>query len=146
MDPEKTGEISEGLFDWRYRHPAGHRLWLGYRFVRDIPDVFEDFGTGERFDNFTDIDRIDQVYADLRAQITQRWLAGYRVSYSFESELLIQNAGFVEYLSKCGCWSLGVELGWDRTSGLDYRILYQRLFDIGSNIGTSPLLDSLDSL
>jgi lipopolysaccharide assembly outer membrane protein LptD (OstA) len=146
LDPENAGEISEGLFDWRYRHRDGHRLWLGYRFVRDIPDVFEDFGTGERFDNFTDIDRIDQVYADLRAQITQRWLAGYRVSYSFESELLIQNAGFVEYLSKCGCWSLGVELGWDRTSGLDYRILYQRLFDIGSNIGTSPLLDSLGGL
>ena len=137
-----------------YNHSFGLRVlgvalgllvWLGYRFLRDIPDVFEDFGTGERFDNFSEIRRIDQVFADLRLQITQRWLVGYRLSYSFESDLILQNVGMIEYLSKCGCWAAGIELAADRASGVEWRLLY-RLVGVGDDMGTSPLLDSLGHL
>jgi hypothetical protein len=144
VDPEE-GQLSEALADWRWRHEAGHRVWLGYRFLRDIPDFFEDFGTGERFDNFSEIERIDQVFTDLRLQVTQRWMVGYRLSYSFESDLILQNVGLIEYLSKCGCWAAGVELAVDRASGVDARLIY-RLVGLGDDMGQSPLLDAFGGL
>jgi lipopolysaccharide assembly outer membrane protein LptD (OstA) len=144
VDPEAVN-LSEALVDWRYRHEDGHRIWLGYRYLRDIPNVFEDFGTGERFDNFSAISRIDQLFADLRLQVTQRWQLGYRLSYSFESDLVLQNAGLIEYLSKCGCWSAGIELAEDRASGLQVRAVY-RLVGLGNDLARSPLLDALGGL
>lgn len=143
-DPEKT-QLSEALFYWRWRHEAGHRFSIGYRYRRDIPDVFENFRTGERFDNFEKFEHIQQAFGDLRLQVTPRWLLGYRTSYSFESNVLLQNAGLVEYLSRCGCWAAGVELSMDRSSGVDVRLLY-RLVGIGDDLGESPLLDSLEGL
>jgi LPS-assembly protein len=143
-DPEKT-QLAEALFSWRWRHEFGHHLSIGYRYRREIPDVFEDFGTGQRFDNFEEFDHIQQAFADLRLQITKRWQLGYRTAYSFESDVLLQNSGYVEYLSKCGCWAAGVELSMDRNSGVDVRVLY-RLVGIGNDLGRSPLLDSLEGL
>jgi LPS-assembly protein len=143
-DPEKI-QLSEALFTWRWRHDFGHRFLIGYRYRRDIPDVFENFGTGQRFDNFVEFDHIQQAFGDLLLQVTPRWLLGYRTAYSFESDVVLQNAGFVEYLSKCGCWAAGVEVATDRNSGVDVRLLY-RLVGIGNDLGKSPLLDSLEGL
>lgn len=143
-DPEKT-QLSEALVVWRWRHEIGHRFSIGYRYRRNIPDVFEDYSSGQRFDNFESFDHIQQAFGDLRLQVTPRWQLGYRTSYSFESDVLLQNVGFIEYLSKCSCWAAGVELAMDRTGGIDVRLLY-RLVGIGNDLGKSPLLDSLEGL
>jgi LPS-assembly protein len=143
-DPQKT-QISEGLVEWNWRHPDGHRLGLGYRFLRDIPHVFEDWQRGERFDNFTGFDHINQVYAEARIQATKRWLLGYKTGFSFDREVFLQNSGLVEYLSKCGCWAGGVELSQDRASGVNVRVIY-RLVGLGDDLAKSPLLDALEGL
>ena len=143
-DPEKT-HIAEALTEWTWRHPTGHKVALGYRYLRDIPDVFEDWKRGERFDNFTRFDHIDQVFTELRVQATKRWLLGYKTSFSFDREVFLQNAGLIEYTSRCGCWAAGVELSEDRSSGVDVRLIY-RLVGIGDDLAESPLLDSLEGL
>jgi len=143
-DPEKN-QIQEGLIEWNWRHPDGHRLELGYRYLRDIPQVFEDWQRGERFDKFTAFDHINQVFADARVQVTKRWLLGYKTSFSFNREVFLQNSGMIEYLSTCGCWAAGVELSQDRASGVNVRVNY-RLVGIGEDIAKSPLLDSLEGL
>lgn len=143
-DPHET-HISEALTEWTWRHTAGHRLSLGYRFLRDIPDVFEDWKRGERFDNFTQFDHINQVFTELRVQATKQWLLGYKTSFSFDRQVFLQNAGLVEYTSRCGCWAAGVELSSDRASGVDVRLIY-RLVGLGDNLAASPLLDSLEGL
>jgi hypothetical protein len=143
-DPEKT-HIAEALTEWTWRHPTGHKVALGYRYLRDIPDVFEDWKRGERFDNFTRFDHIDQVFTELRVRATKRWLLGYKTSFSFDREVFLQNAGLIEYTSRCGCWAAGVELSEDRSSGVDVRLIY-RLVGIGDDLAESPLLDSLEGL
>jgi lipopolysaccharide assembly outer membrane protein LptD (OstA) len=143
-DPKKT-QLAEALFYWRWRHEVGHRFSIGYRYRRNIPNVFEDFKYGERFDTFSTLEHIQQAFGEFRLQVTPRWQLGYRTSYSFESNLLLQQTGFIEYLSKCNCWAAGVQLGMDRNSGVDVRLLY-RLVGIGDDLGESPLLDSLEGL
>jgi hypothetical protein len=143
-DPEET-QLSEALFEWRYQHDAGHRVALGYRYLRDIPEVFEDWRRGERFDDFDRFDHIEQTFVELRLQATQRWLLGYRTAFSFDREVFLQNAGLVEYLSRCGCWAAGFELSMDRSRGVDVRLIY-RLVGLGDNLAKSRLLDALEGL
>lgn len=143
-DPDKT-QLAEGFFEWRWRHEAGHQVGLGYRYLRDIPKVFEDWRRGERFDNFDAFEHIEQTFVELRVQATQRWLLGYRTAFSFEREVFLQNAGLVEYLSRCGCWAAGLELSSDRASGVDVRVIY-RLVGLGDKLAASPLLDALEGL
>jgi lipopolysaccharide assembly outer membrane protein LptD (OstA) len=143
-DPEKN-QIQEGLVEWNWRHPDGHRLGLGYRYLRDIPQVFEDWQRGERFDNFSAFDHINQVFADARVQVTKRWLLGYKTAFSFNREVFLQNSGMIEYLSTCGCWAAGIELSQDRASGVNVRVNY-RLVGIGDDLAKSPLLDALEGL
>ena len=90
-------------------------------------------------------DHINQVFTELRFQATKRWLLGYKTSFSFDREVFLQNAGLVEYLSKCGCWAGGVELAMDRASGVDVRLIY-RLVGLGDDLASSPLLDALEGL
>ena len=143
-DPEKP-HLAEALMEWNWRSPAGHRLSLGYRYLRRIPDVFEDWQRGERFRNFDQFDHINQVYTEMRVQVTQRWQLGYKTAFSFERAVFLQNAGLIEYLSKCGCWAGGLEFSQDRASGVNVRVNY-RLVGIGENLAKSPLLDSLEGL
>jgi LPS-assembly protein len=143
-EPESQ-ELSEALVDWTWRAEAGHRISLGYRYLREIPRVFEDFRTGERFDHFSNFEHIQQITANLRFQATPRWLLGYRTSYSFERNELLQNGGLIEYTSQCGCWAAGVDLAMDRASGVRVRVLY-RLVGVGKQMASSPLLDSLEGL
>jgi len=85
------------------------------------------------------------VFTELRVQATKRWLLGYKTSFSFDREVFLQNAGLIEYTSRCGCWAAGVELSEDRSSGVDVRLIY-RLVGIGDDLAESPLLDSLEGL
>lgn len=143
-DPERT-RLAEAMIDWSWIHSKGHRVSLGYRYLRQIPQFFEDFERGERFDNFDHFDHVEQIFTELRYQVTPRWLLGFRTAFSFEREVFLQNVGVVEYMSRCGCWAGGVELSADRASGVDFKILY-RLVGLGRNLEQSRLLDALEGL
>jgi lipopolysaccharide assembly outer membrane protein LptD (OstA) len=128
-DPEET-RIEEALAEWRWRHDRGHSVNLGYRYLRDVPDVFEDFGTGDRFDDVEDSDRVNEATGGFRLLITRNWRLEYQAAYSFDESLLLANEGLIEYLSECGCWAAGIEVSQDRASGVDVKFLY-RLIGLG---------------
>jgi len=54
----------------------------------------------------------------------------YGAAYSIEGNRLLANQGLVEYLSRCGCWALGVEIKEDRKRGVDAKVVY-RLVGLG---------------
>jgi lipopolysaccharide assembly outer membrane protein LptD (OstA) len=135
------GRVDEGLGEWRWRHNDGHTVAVTYRFLRNIPDVFEDFGTG-RFDDDHDERRVEQVAGDFRLALTRQVSLAYRMSYSFATDRLLGNTGVVEYFSKCECWALGVEVSEDRARGFEVKLLY-RLIGLGNDQRPNPggLLD-----
>ncbi len=136
VDPE-AGDVSEGLADVRYAHPAGHILRLQYRYLRDIPAFFEDFSVqNERFENFVAVRRVSQGHIATRLALTAQWSARYAIVYSFEEDLLVEQGGALEYLSRCGCWSVGVALAQSRNRGLSVRVLY-RIVGLGNASGSS---------
>jgi len=123
-------EFADGLFDlsWGYR---GHRLGLGYRYVRDIPQVFENFVRNDRFEDFLDgFTRINQISGSVRFQATRSWALTYNGYYSFDNDISLINQFGIEYLSKCKCWAVRFEINEDRTRGLDWTIQY-RLVGLG---------------
>jgi hypothetical protein len=134
FDPEKA-RADEALAQIGWRHPDGHGLSIGYRFVRRIPDLFEDFLHGERYDNYDDLEHINQGDVGLQMVLLSRWTLAYRIAYSFDQDLLIANRGIVEYLSRCRCWALGAELRADRARGVEVRVVY-RLMGLGRQIGS----------
>lgn len=134
FDPEKA-RADEALAQIGWRHPDGHGLSIGYRFVRRIPDVFEDYLFGERYDNYRELEHINQADAGLQMVLLSRWTLAYRIAYSFDQDLLIANRGIIEYLSRCRCWALGAELRADRARGVEVRVVY-RLMGLGRQIGS----------
>ncbi|HEY5656301.1 MAG TPA: LPS assembly protein LptD [Myxococcota bacterium] len=134
FDPEDA-RADEALAQIAWRHPDGHGLGIGYRYVRRVPDVFENFLYGDRFDNFNELERINQANAALQLVLLSRWTLAYRIAYSFDQDLLIANRGRVEYLSRCRCWALGAELSADRARGVEVRVVY-RLMGLGREVGS----------
>jgi hypothetical protein len=136
------GRVDEGLAQWTIGHPDGHELTAMYRYLRRVPDVFEDFRTGDRFDDFEPEDQVDEVAGSLRLAVTRQLSMAYRAAFSFETEILLANQGAIEYLSKCGCFAVGVELSEDRVRGVGVRLIY-RLVGLGRDQQPNPggLLD-----
>jgi LPS-assembly protein len=130
--PRETKPIREGMAEWTWSHRDGHAVSTTYRYIRDIPLVFEDFGTGDRFDNARSEDHVNELSTNVRIAVTRQWTASYRMAYSFETDLLIGNRGLIEYLSKCGCWALGAEFSEDRARGVEVKILY-RIVGLGKD-------------
>jgi len=142
FDPDR-GRLDQGLARLGWEHDDGHDVNLGYRFRRDIPDTFERFAFADRFDDFRNMTRIEQLDAAFELQLTQKWLFGYRGAYSFDRDLLISNAARVEYGSACGCWAAGVEVSSDRAGGVSAKVIY-RISGFGRNAdrGRVGLLDA----
>lgn len=130
--PDGRDFIQEGLAEWSWSHRDGHALSTSYRFIRNIPLVFEDFRTGDRFDDVEPEDQVDEVGLNVRVALTPLWTAYYRMAYSFETDLLIGNKGVLEYLSRCGCWSVGAEFSEDRARGVEVKFLY-RIIGLGND-------------
>jgi lipopolysaccharide assembly outer membrane protein LptD (OstA) len=143
FDPD-AGRLDEGLAEARWNHPSGVAFDAGYRWARRIPLFFEDFGAGDRFDDQTDINHINQLRAGVSLDLTAQWSMRYGLAYSIEGNRVLANQGLVEYLSRCGCWALGLELSQDRTRGVDVKVLY-RLVGLGGEPPRSrpSLLDGL---
>jgi hypothetical protein len=122
-DP-RASRVSEGLASVGWFHPAGHDFSLSYRYLRDIPLFFEDFGYDERFDGFEALERLNQIALSLRAALTRHWALTYSGVQSFEQSLSLTNRGGVEYISRCQCWALRVEVGDDRQRGVQVNLAY----------------------
>ena len=74
-----------------------------------------------------DIDHINQVRGGVSLDLTERWSVSYGAAYSIEGNRSLANQGLVEYLSRCGCWALGVEIKEDRKRGVDAKVVYRVL-------------------
>ena len=125
FDP-RDAEVSEGLMGVAWSHEDGHRFSLDYRYIRDIPDVFEAFPReNRRFRRFEgEFDEINQLSGGLRLAITRQWGITYAASYSFERSVLLGNAGGIEFISKCRCWALRLEVRQNRARGVSVGIRY----------------------
>lgn len=127
-----NGRMDEALFDVGYTHPAGHVISGGYRLIQDTPLFFEDFlvvrsGVTDRFRNFQDIGRVDQLFGNFALSLTKQWSISYTVAYSLDKKLNLANTGTILYTSRCRCWSLGLRVTDDRARGPQFRVLYEVL-------------------
>ena len=123
-------EFADGLVDFGWSR-WGHELSLRYRYVRDIPRVFENFEQNDRFTDFTtDFTSINQISGVARWQATEHWAATYAGSFSFENSISLVNQFGIEYLSQCKCWAVRLEVDQDRTRGFDWTLRY-RLVGLG---------------
>lgn len=132
FDPE-AGRFDEALAELSWRDDVGHRVSLSYRYLRDIPRFFEDFQFSKDFDKFeSGFDRVNQGRLSLGSPIPflPRFSASYSVAYSFEDALLLTNRGRIEYVSRCRCYAVGVEVRHDRVRNFDFRLVY-RLVGLG---------------
>jgi lipopolysaccharide assembly outer membrane protein LptD (OstA) len=129
MDFSPTS-FSDGLFDFNWSR-WGHILGLRYRYVRDIPEVFENFF---RSDNSVDFRQnfksINQLSGVGRFQATENWALTYTGSFSFDNSLSLVNQFGVEYLSQCKCWAVRLEVDENQTRGFEWRLRY-RLVGLG---------------
>jgi LPS-assembly protein len=123
FDPT-DGVLDESLLEVGWRHQSGLEASLRYRFLRDIPDTFEEFTWGNRWDDSRIYERIHQLRGEFRVPVTRQWMLGYRGAFSFERNQLLSSAASVEYFSMCGCWSAGLEFSGDIVSGVGVRVLY----------------------
>jgi lipopolysaccharide assembly outer membrane protein LptD (OstA) len=127
LDP---ASFSDGLVDFGWSR-WGHQLSLRYRYVRDIPQVFENFERNDRFEDFTDdFTRINQISGVARWQATEHWAATYAGAFSFDNSLSLVNQFGIEYLSQCNCWAVRLEVDEDRTRGFEWTLRY-RLVGLG---------------
>lgn len=133
VDVEEA-EFAEGLWSTGWNHPFGHAAGFRYRYLRDIPRLFEAFvANDERFGDFTKgFVRVNQIGGFLRAQLTRQWAFTYAGNYSFENALSLTQQFGLEYLSKCRCWAVRLEAQEDRVRGLSWSINY-RILGLGDD-------------
>jgi len=127
-DPSRN-VADEVLLDFNYWSPNGHNLGVGYRFLDELPDFFEEFRTDRnRLDDFEeDFDRVNQLFVNARWAVTRQWAATYDVGFAFEEGIFLRHRAGVEYTSECRCWALRVEGDFRRQSGFDIGVSYTLL-------------------
>ncbi len=125
FDPD-AGRLDEALLDLAWRFEPGHRLGLGYRYLRQVGRFFENFPYArQRFKDFDgEFDRVNQITASGRLVLTERWALSYRGGFSFEKSPVLANRGGIEYFSRCGCWSAGIQVAQDRVDGVAVALTY----------------------
>jgi len=122
-------QIDEGLLELTYSTPLGTDFSIAYRYLRQIPLFFEGFPAGSPVasDAVPDFNSINQIGFNTRLPLNRNWALFYNIAYSFEQTLLLGNRGGVEYISKCRCWAIRVELDQSRTRGVTYSFNYTLL-------------------
>ena len=151
FDPEDA-ELDEGALALAWRHEDGHAAEIGYRYLRQIPELFGAYPKqNDRFDTFRKLGQVSQGNLGFRIAFLERWAFTWATAYSFENAFLIGNAGGIEYFSACGCWAGRLEIAQDRSSGVAVRLVY-RLVGIGNDAenpftprGAGPGYGSLDA-
>jgi lipopolysaccharide assembly outer membrane protein LptD (OstA) len=124
FDAQNTA-FDDALFEFGWHAQAGHQLGLRYRFLRNIPQFFENYLYSDRFDRFTsNFNRINQISGSGRWQVTPHWALLYDGSFSFENTFSLRNAGGIEYLSRCKCWAARLEVANSRSRGSQVNFKY----------------------
>lgn len=128
-------KVTDGLFQFSWNHADGHVVTLRYRYLREIPRVFEAFSfDDDRFKDFDDqFDRINQVGGLIYLRFNPQWSVSYLGSYSFENSLSLRNLAGIEYLSRCKCWAIRGEVAQDPQRGYEFQFQY-RLLGVGDNL------------
>ncbi len=124
LDNQRVGE---GMLEFGWNHERGHRLGFMYRYLRDIPPFFEAFRfDDDRFEEFEiNFKRVNQVGVSTRVALSPNWALEYGTGYSLEESLNLSNEGALEYISKCRCWAIRLEVEDDRIDGLEIELRYQ---------------------
>jgi lipopolysaccharide assembly outer membrane protein LptD (OstA) len=148
----EESDITEVLFEFAYSDERGNDLGIGYRKVEDVPEFFEGFDLeDDRFDEFEEeFEEINQVELFARYAFTRRWAASYRLRYSLEGSLALANQFGIEYVSRCQCWAVRLELEDERQRGFQAALRYRivglgddsvRPFDSRRRGPSDPLID-----
>jgi lipopolysaccharide assembly outer membrane protein LptD (OstA) len=130
-----THQVQEALTAFGWAHEDGHEFRISYRYVADIPPFFENFRfDDERFDEFEEsFVSISQLNFGVRWAVTRNWALTYRLTYSFDSSIVLTNMVGVEYVSKCQCWAARIEVDDDRTEGFEINFRY-RIIGLGDDM------------
>jgi LPS-assembly protein len=128
------GELDEAMLAVSWSHEEGHDLGVAYRYVAEAPLFFEAFTfDDERFEDFElGVTKINQMFLFARWAITQNWALSYRMQYSFEESFFLGNAAGLEYISRCRCWAIRLEVADERTRGFEFNLRY-RLIGLGDD-------------
>lgn len=122
-DPQDA-DFDESLVAVGWRHQSGLEAELRHRYLNHVPNTFEAFVNGNRWDDAENLDRVHQLRGEVRVPVTRQWSASYRGAYSFERNELFSSAATLEYFSLCGCWSAGLQASGDIVTGISVRLLY----------------------
>lgn len=127
-------DLAEAWFQLRYSSPRGDDFFLTYRKLDDVPRFFENFAfDDDRFEEFEEgFVRISQLDFFSRIAITRNIGVTYRLRYSFEQSLILSNQVGLEYLSRCNCWAVRLEIDDDRSRGFEFGFRY-RVFGLGDD-------------
>ncbi len=127
-------EFAEGLALFGWSHSYGHQASLRYRYIRNIPRFFEAFRSdSDRFNDFSDgFLRVNQIGGFARAQLTKQWATTFSGNFSFENALSLSNQFGLEYLSRCKCWAIRLEVDNDRVRGFSFGFNY-RILGLGDD-------------
>lgn len=127
-------ELDDILIQGGWFSERGHDLAFGYRLLKDIPRFFESFRFDEeRFEDFEEgFLEVNQFDFFARWAVTRHWALTYRLQYTFEQSLFLTNQVGVEYISRCLCWALRVQVADNRTRGTDFTVQY-RIIGLGDD-------------
>jgi lipopolysaccharide assembly outer membrane protein LptD (OstA) len=145
-------DVSEVLFEFGYSDERGNDLGIAYRKVQDVPEFFEGFELeDDRFDEFDEeFEEIDQVELFARYAFSRLWAASYRLRYSLEGTLALANQFGIEYISRCQCWAVRLEIEDERQRGFQAALRYRivglgddsvRPFDSRRRNANDPIID-----
>jgi lipopolysaccharide assembly outer membrane protein LptD (OstA) len=138
-----VGKLDEALFEAGWHDARGDGVRLGYRYLRDVPALFEAFPQqNRRYEDFEGaFSQVNQIDGAFRIELGRGWAVGYRIAFSIERSLLIDNQGYVEYVSRCQCWGLALELGSSRGRGVGVNVRYH-LLGLGDDAARRSRADS----
>ena len=127
-------KFTDGLVDFGWQHPYGHGFSLGYRYLTEIPHIFEAFTfKDERYQRFDPAFKlVNQINGSVRIQLTHQWAVTYLGTYSFENSFSLTHRFGIEYLSQCRCWAARLEFDDTVVRGLQWHLQY-RLLGIGDD-------------
>ncbi len=126
--------FDEALLQASWGSPSGDDISISYRFLDSIP-LFPEafFSDPERFgQSSTAFSQVNQVGVYLRWAITRNWGLTYNATYSADQSVFLGNQGGIEYLSKCRCWALRVEINEDPVTGVAFGVRY-RIVGLGDD-------------
>jgi lipopolysaccharide assembly outer membrane protein LptD (OstA) len=104
-DSKKT-RVDEALVRVGWSHPGGHLFSSSYRYLRNIPLIFEDFEFDRDYKNFdSSFDRVNQLDVDVNLRVSSRLDLFLLGDASFEDSSKAGTIGFILH-SACNCWDL----------------------------------------